>query len=384
MFVYGCISEVCNAPSIPNGRVLNALTVYKSGVWARITCDPGYKLVNSNTQCQSDRTWNPTPECVYISCQMPGSNQVITYIVTSNGNQQLWTNQPLGTVVRPNCLQTGYAPSPSTDRTCLENGNWSGTNPTCILITCNSLPNIKNGHFSRSGVQLPFSFNHEITLACETGYYSSINSTNGKIICVATDTWSGDPKCLRITCEPAEGFYKGSYNDSQQRYEYGSVIVPSCEIGYYISNKVEKRVCENRNKWSGENPICAMVQCDQPSVINGYLNNNHVNYFYKTRIIIKCKSGYEIKDGSYTRTCQADGTWGTQALQCVRIQCNDTSDVKHESILQYPELAFGETGHASYNSTYFYMNSGSAELSCSTSRKLSWTTHPVFGIFNKG
>ena len=382
MFVNGFISEVCNAPSISNGRVLNALTVYKPGFSVIITCDPGYKLVNSNTQCQSDRTWNPTPECVYISCQMPVNNH-IAYIVTSNGNQQ-WPNQPLGTVIRPYCSQTGHAPSPSTDRTCLENGNWSGTDPTCIVITCNSLPNIKNGHFSSSGVQLPFSFNHEITLACETGYYSSISSKNGKIQCVAIDTWSGHPKCLRITCEPAEWFFKGRYNGSQHSYDYGSVIVPSCEIGYYISNNITYRKCEQLNKWSRETPECDIVQCEKPYVSNGSIILYPRQFNYNTVINIQCYNGYEIRDGSYIRTCQADGSWGTQALKCVRIQCNDTSDVKHESILQYPELAFGETGHASYNSTYFYMNSGSAELSCSTSRKLSWTTHPVFGIFNKG
>ena len=391
-------------------------------------------MFNSDAACTSNRTWYPVPSCTYVSCILPS---IINGYYTEN-SIRVTTAQAYGDSINPVCLDAGFIPLPSTPRTCQSNGEWSGLEPTCVpRITCNNLPGITNGHYNDGGtVQRPYYYNHEITpicsrgyylegqivkrrcisnntrsgndvvclgitcsppnptdngeynesqqsydyesilvLTCNNGYYVSNNAdTNRK--CEAKDTWSGyDPVCHRITCVQPNPIIHGQYNRSQATYDFGSIITPICDQGYNMSNNVIERVYVSVNKWSGEEPKCLLVNCNVPASFgNGWLSPNQQQNNYNTIIELSCRDGYEVKDGPPRRTCLEDGSWGD--LQCIKIICNDTSNVRHESINTYPSISFGEVGDVNYNYSFFHLMDGSTEVNCSANRTFLWTKTP--------
>jgi len=244
-------------PQVANGSVpTTTKELYKPQDALTITCNAGYIPSSIVTICQSDRTWTPQPICTYVSCTIPKLQKGYYTI----GGIQNATAQPYGSTIYPTCSQSGYTPSFSTARTCQENGNWSGLDPTCIpIVTCNSVPVIANGHYDGGSNSLPYLLNQEITLTCEAGYYMSGSSD--------------------------------------------------------------------------------------------------------------------------TRTCISNDTWSAKNHTCVRITCNDTSDVRHESITEYPypDVGFAEVGTVTLNSSFFHLRKGSLKVNCSAERKLSWINTPEIG-----
>ena len=134
--------------------------------------------------------------------------------------------QSYGDLINPVCVDSGFTPSPSAPRTCQDNGQWSGQEPTCVpRITCNTLPGITNGHYNNSYADnSPYYYNHAITPICDNGYY-----IDGPIVtrkCISINTWSeNDVECLRITCSNPNQTYYGQYNGSQQSYGQTSVVI---------------------------------------------------------------------------------------------------------------------------------------------------------------
>jgi len=187
--------------------------------------------------------------------------------------------------------------------------------------------------------------------------------------------------CQRIICFQPGTILNGRYNKNESSYDFGSVIQPICDLGYTISNNVTQRVCTQYNPWSGEEPQCLIVKCSRPeSFLNGWLTPDQPIYNYNTTIVLSCDNGYEVKDGPLRRTCLEDGTWGLVPIDCVKIICNDTVNVWHESVKEYPEISFNDVGRVIYNSSLFHLQEGSAEVNCSAEGKLSWTKSPLFGM----
>jgi len=285
---------------------------------------------------------------------------------------------PYLAVIVPKCSLSEKVPSPGTPLTCDSNGQWTGQMSTCIDITCSSLPFFVNGIYDVRGSSPPFDYNQKVTPLCNKGFYLHRGVPR---YCSGLNKWSGiEPLCNPIVCTSPTSFENGKYNVSQNTYSYGSVLEPKCNTGYRMTNNVTRRVCNESNTWSDTEPVCDIVKCNKPLVINGSLSTQGTVYTYNSSVTIQCIEGFEIQDGQYTRTCQDDGTWGTLALVCVKMRCNDNSAIKQAFILSYPdEIAFGETGNVFYNSTYFYLQQGSVEVTCSSNRKLAWTKSPVFG-----
>ena len=95
-------------------------------------------------------------------------------------------------------------------------------------------------------------------------------------------------------------------------------------------------------------------------------------YRYNTTIFLICHDGYEA-NGPTKFTCLTDGTWGQQTSMCLKIVCNDSTDVNNEAVIKIPtELGLFETGNASYNSAHFYLSDGGTEVECQVNRRLAW------------
>jgi len=124
---------------------------------------------------------------------------------------------------------------------------------------------------------------------------------------------------------------------------------------------------------------CVFVSgvCSAPIVTNGKIAGEQKD-IYKSgdQITIACNAGY----GTFrpTTTCQRPRAWLPNP-DCRFMFCNDTRDVNHSSINEFPTLVNGEQGTVSFHSGLFYLKSGSVEVTCLSSRKLSWVKVPEFG-----
>ena len=357
--------------------------IFKTGQEVSFTCNEGFSSPQSTTKCQTTKVWSPPPVCTEVTCNVPHLGNGHYTVISVSDKRAANEREPYNTWISPVC-NGGYTRSLFTTRKCELDGKWSGTEVDCNPIICKRLPDrFAHGEYESRDTQPPFPYNHEITAVCGYGYHLTLPATRR---CIENNTWNGtDPECRRITCRAPTTFSNGQYNGSQQVYDIGTVLVPTCNTDYYLSNNVEKRVCERSHSWSGSEPKCNMFECETPNVTNGNFTSITLrtkSYRYRDKISIQCDHGYEIKSGSAIRTCQANGTWDQLPMECVKIICNDTSDLIHAAITlnAYPTLALGQSGNVTFNATFFYLQHGSVEVTCAESRKLTWVTKPHFGM----
>jgi len=310
--MYPCL-EVCTVVTFDHGRLeVNGQVLFKPGNNVPVRCDRPYAPVSPTITCQNTRHWIPEPSCTDIKCTVPQpvngqflfNNEVIT------AGQLL----AMGSVIHLKC-SPGSTSGANTSQTCLISTEWTVPQSTCTIITCSSLPpTFENGTYDAGQHSQPFQYNQTIRPLCNNGFYLQHGDIRQ---CIETDSWSGvDPLCSAITCNEPSMFSHGHYNSTETIYAYNSVLVPTCDTGYFIANNVTKRICLTNDTWYGNNPVCTIIQCAEPSVENGFVNSNITLYNYTMGIAIECHKGFELKLGSNTRTCDENGRWGTEPLKC--------------------------------------------------------------------
>ena len=155
-----CTQIVCsNLPNPPNGRVSLSTGVF-IGSRATYTCDSGYSLVGGSTRvCQNDGNWSGRPPiCRIIRCGQLNS--------PSNGQVAIIDDAPGGTAVYS--CNSGYTLVGRDTRICQDDGSWSGIPPICRRIRCADLPDITNGDITFSStINFPGSI---ATYTCIVGY----------------------------------------------------------------------------------------------------------------------------------------------------------------------------------------------------------------------
>jgi len=370
--------DVCTIPTIDNGHLeTNGQVLYNLGDRVAVRCDDTYVPVSQTTTCHANRTWDPRPLCANITCSVPDIKHGKIFFNDQSINAGIMLSS--GSVIQLIC-SAGYTQETAAPSiTCQNTGQWSEPVPNCTHISCSEFPPaFENGDYDYGVHSQPFQYNHTLSPFCHEGFYLQ---HGGYRQCTEMNLWSGDTAvCSPITCPSPNSFSHGRYNGSQTMYSYGVVLVPICDTGYYIANNVNEQVCEEKHTWSGDTPVCNIVQCSRPLVENGLPLSNATIYNYSKQITIECYKGYEIKDGAYIRTCQKDGTWGSQPMVCDKIICNDTSDVMHKAIPAFPLLALGDDHHVTFETSLFFITSGTTDVKCSWDGKLMWILPPTFGI----
>ncbi|XP_078664120.1 complement receptor type 1-like [Branchiostoma floridae x Branchiostoma belcheri] len=345
-----CAAVECPALTAPAHGTMTGNRFYPSEV--RFACDSGYALVGSSTlTCQADATWSgAVPTCTVVQCP------------------QL-TDPEHGTVSGYNYYEDeaeftcdeGYEIFGTTTITCLEDGQWSMSAPTCTAGQCPNLLPPMNGGMTGSnlhGVAVTFSCNsgyelqgspavtcqldstwtgrppickvlqcpaltapangamvglnyyrNVVTFSCSRGYDLVGEST---VTCRGDGTWTGSvPACTAIQCPRlssgsiAHGLLIGSNS-------YRNVVTFTCFPGYELVGD-ESLTCQWDRTWSGPLPACSIVKCPpQTSPTNGAKVGNN---FYNDMVNFMCVSGYHM-DGESSVTCQADGTWSAPTPTC--------------------------------------------------------------------
>ncbi|XP_064387965.1 uncharacterized protein LOC135336171 isoform X3 [Halichondria panicea] len=391
-----CLAITCTSLSAPsNGDIVFATDTtepFNYQTTAAYSCNTGYKLlltvgdrvricVGSNA---GPGEWiGAAPTCEVITCSglAPPTNGVISF-----------TNpiapHVFGTVANYTC-NVGYGLVGNVERSCGGLiGEWDGSNPTCVAITCTSLSPISNGMISYSrGITNPFDFGTIATFVCDDGFFldGSMTSTCGGTASVGL--WDeSSPICSAILCPSLLNLINGFIEFSESTadlFNYQTAATYVCDTGFGLSGGDRVRTCIGSlggpGEWSGTAPICEGVVCTALSVPDNfgrvsYSPDTSKPYDVGTVATYSCNTnfGYGLT-GSSTRTCvDGDGLtnvgmWNEDAPTCDYILCPNLLGLANGAItFQYPALAttpiFGTQIFHSCNDGYYLQ--GSAIRNC--------------------
>ncbi|KAL4219782.1 hypothetical protein ACF0H5_020194 [Mactra antiquata] len=292
-----CQEYHCGDPTPFNGFINSTQTSYGSVV--EIDCEVGYRLEGNKTiVCELNGSWNDRPYCQYIGC---GDPTPLNGYINS-------TQTSFGSVVEIDC-EVGYRLEGNKTIVCELNGSWNDR-PYCQYIDCQS-PVPKDGSANSSYT----SNGTVVEISCKTGYKLSGEAI---ITCKSNDEWTDYPTCDILDCG-APRADNANVNVPSNTTTYGSVAVIRCFEGYLLNGSATI-TCLDDGNWE-DIPVCAIVDCGDPTPYKGIRNNT--NTIYDSVVEISCVSGNEII-GNSTITCQADGTWSDNPV-CDSTDCGQPS-----------------------------------------------------------
>ena len=309
-----CIRIVCySPPRVENAMYSNpkALETFNIGDRVRYQCDAGYEFsINSlnpsgEIECLGTGLWEANlPECFIIKCPQPLPLQHGNAVVSS-------VNLEFGSFVRYICNE-GYELHGEESLTCQSDSTWSGVAPTCQAIECVAPPFVLNGRLDYKDLKL----GSVIRYMCNEGHELSGLEVRR---CLANLTWEGEePLCSPVNCGIPVSAENGKVEYEDTLFQ--ATAIYSCNTGYILGGD-RTRTCTKEKKWSGEVPVCEIVQCDKPSHIisNGRMIGEVISY--GAVITYVCDPGYYIDGLSNNRTCLASGEWNRPIPVCTAVEC---------------------------------------------------------------
>uniref|UniRef100_A0AAY4DRL0 CUB and Sushi multiple domains 2 n=1 Tax=Denticeps clupeoides TaxID=299321 RepID=A0AAY4DRL0_9TELE len=355
-----CLLMLCDRPSVPPYAQISGdrRTV---GSVIRYSCIGQRSVVGNTTRmCQLDGHWSGSlPHCSGETMGVCGDPGVPVHGI------RLGEEFMVGSVVRFSC-EPGYILKGSSDRTCLSNGSWVGTQPECHAIVCGLPPVIPNGQVVGTDFQWGFS----ISYSCNQGYQLSLPTV---LTCQGSGNWSGErPQCFPVFCGdpgiPAHG------RREDRGFTYLSSVSYSCTSPLVLVGSPH-RYCQYDGTWSGTQPSCidpSQTTCVDPGTPLFGNQNNTLGYQIGSTVLYTCRKGYLLL-GSISRTCLPNLTWSGIQPECIAHHCSQPelppqADV---SAIELPSLG--------YTLIYtcqpgFYLAAGSEHRTCRPDS--SWTGKP--------
>ena len=191
-------------------------------------------------------------------------------------------------------------------RTCLGNGSWTGTEPRCLKKKCVTLSSILHGFVLHS------EDSDLVQFKCQPGF--QIRGPES-LSCFSNGSWSGQvPKCVRVSCPPPEQVGGGGKTLGKKNignYNYGDVVTHLCPGNKtLVGTRVRK--CGSRGEWSGRSAVCSDVFCpDPPSIPHGravYPDNAALIPGTKARYYCR-RSHHLMPNATHSLICTDSAEW---------------------------------------------------------------------------
>jgi CUB/sushi domain-containing protein len=302
------IKDCGSLSTVPDGTVsLSEGTEF--GASALYSCTTGYKLKGDATRkCEHDGTWSGSiSTCELIKCPVlgaPASGSVVC-------QGQLYQEE-----CQTSCNK-GHILSGSTQRKCMEDSQWDGTDTVCTVVDCGGLDTPLNGAKTCEDTK----YGKSCTFTCDAGHDMS-----GSVVrtCEASGVWSGSktsctPKDCGVLAQPNHGAMSCTGST------YGNVCHASCDAGFTFCGSQERK-CLVTGKWDGLLAECKKTKCDALTTpTNGALDNREGTAF-GSKALLSCNIGYTLT-GASTRTCQPTAQWDGAATACTIKDCGNLPDL---------------------------------------------------------
>uniref|UniRef100_A0A8C1SBI8 Sushi, von Willebrand factor type A, EGF and pentraxin domain-containing protein 1 n=1 Tax=Cyprinus carpio TaxID=7962 RepID=A0A8C1SBI8_CYPCA len=318
----GCMPVRCSKPdSIEKGYVSG--NNYSFGAVIAYSCDKGYFIRGEKRRiCKANGEWGGVlPTCQPISCPSPprlanGFIQVNT--VPSPCNGQIRKNGYVYSSRVTYACNDGHRLTGRPERICMANKQWSNNNPpVCVLLTCPTPPDIKNGRYHGS----TFEVGSKVKFACNEGYELIGDSV---WTCLKFGNWdkSVTPRCSPVQCPepPLEENHlvlRGLDSDS-------GIVELSCEEGYVLHGARTLR-CTLSQEWNDSFPVCKQVFCGPPPEVAFGDPSKALSYFGSV-VTFSCMVGFTLRKEASVR-CQADGNWSKPYPECIPVECPQPEDI---------------------------------------------------------
>ncbi|XP_078348042.1 sushi, von Willebrand factor type A, EGF and pentraxin domain-containing protein 1-like isoform X3 [Oculina patagonica] len=237
--LFKCIARTCGHPGIPvHGSIDSYVFTYNSTV--EYSCEKGYTLVGSKLRtCQANQTWSGTePQCTTVNCG--------PIAAPANGEKIIETSTFLNGQVTFRCVGLQFKLVGQATRKCLASGQWSGTQPSCELISCGDPGTPINGIRT---VRRGFYYSGSVEFKCDRKYKLDGAS---RIYCTRSGSWSKPkPRCLAPCSNP--GTPKHGRRTASD-FRHNRTVRFYCNRNFRLvgANKI---TCNN-GQWSDTLPTC--------------------------------------------------------------------------------------------------------------------------------
>uniref|UniRef100_H2Z7B2 Sushi domain-containing protein n=1 Tax=Ciona savignyi TaxID=51511 RepID=H2Z7B2_CIOSA len=363
-----CIVITCEDRPAPNRGSVSSTSSspFLLGNTVTYTCNDGYTVRGfTSATCQENGFWTSgTPLCIAVRCLQPN--------IPTNGrltDRIIFTHYEVGSSVAFEC-RPGYEIVGVRSITCEDSGQWSDTEPTCRVITCEDRTAPSQGTISTTSTK-PFTLGNTVSYTCNNGYQLSGSNTAE---CQQNGRWSAPPPaCREIKCRDIRRPQSGSYESSASSNIVGAVVTFECISGYSLVGE-SSITCLDTALWSNSEPTCRGSSCSTPPNTDADIRaGEKTQYIVGDVITYACGVGLEMI-GSNRITCQASGQWTSLPPTCSEVACEELALIQNGRHQSSKIARYSVNDVVTYSCNDGYLVSGSSVLTCTTDG--SWDNVP--------
>lgn len=316
---YGGDGETCSNPCAPSPCVHGSGCTPVRNTYTCGTCDPGWTGKNCDAPVVCSGLANPAHGTVSATSASPlgvvsyacGSG----YVLVGNGGRSFRTclfdgtwsgSEPTCEVPSSPCTPNPCAnggtcveASNSYSCTCVAGSGFSG--PTCASpVMCSGAASPGNGMVSATTTTYP----NSVTFTCDTGY---MRNGASYAECLADGTFSAPtPTCDPVVCTGAAPPLHGTVSSTS--IPYPNLVSYACDAGY-VRNGPGYATCLANGSWSASPPTCDPIVCTGAAA-PAYGTVSSTSVAFPGTVTYWCNEGC-ARNGSLTAQCQANGSWST-------------------------------------------------------------------------
>ncbi|GFR85002.1 sushi, von Willebrand factor type A, EGF and pentraxin domain-containing protein 1 [Elysia marginata] len=354
------------------------------------------------SQCQADGTWSSRDNfvCSPVDCGQPPHVANASHIDNSATT--------FGENVTAFCLP-GFLPLTGFVFTCDETGSWVGSDVTCGQINCGNPspvhsacrldgtwsgsqleceewnceppPDLANGAVHYTSLRL----NSTAVYTCDPGLRlleaSTVENISNALVLRSVDAVCNDERvwvsrsrqeptetltCVEVQCPSAPTIP----NTRVVTASVGSIAVTDsvryeCLDGYKHRGLDPEIICQDNGTWSFPFFECLKIDCGHPPRIRFAEVSFDSGTTVGSEAAYTCDVGYDFVGNQTTRTCESDGLWSREFIQCIPEEQKNCGDPPKLFAMAKVEVHFFQnTWTAVYTCAEGYQHAWSNTLDC--------------------
>ncbi|KAI4872519.1 hypothetical protein NFI96_025148, partial [Prochilodus magdalenae] len=204
---------------------------------------------------------------------------------------------------------------------------------------------------------------------CNEGY-QLVGQSNKHRYCQDSG-WSGrDPVCQVVQCQEPPGIENGKLEEEPyDSYEYGQAVTYVCNRGFILVGSATIS-CSSNGEFQ-DPPKCLREGCDKPTIPNAVrIEGRMPPYRSRSSLRYQCDMGYRMNGSDYI-ICEVN-KWVPSPPQCIEITCG-TPDVLNGQITGEKALSYRYNSRVQYSCNTGYRSVGDSHLVC---KENGWNPPP--------